>query len=130
MTTNKIKLKNKTVYCRDDTPDSDDSAILSKNNGYHDRKSEISTLSSASNSSAAININSNPLVSPSANQKYDLNSLPKYIFDSDHSQLKSVETILKKISLETFDDSGEVSEYPIEIFENQEHEIQRSISVR
>ncbi len=63
--------------------------------------------------------------------KYNLNSLPKYIFETDHTQLKSVDSILKKIQLtEPFDDCGEVSEYPIEYYENQQHAIERQMSVR
>ena len=111
------------VYCRDDTPDSDDSYIDSKVNGNHSQNSGLTA------SSTPISSN-NSVLSPLASAKFDLNSLPKYIFESDHSQLKSVESVLKKISSDAFDDCGEVSEYPIEYYENQEHAIQRNISVR
>jgi hypothetical protein len=114
------------VYCREDTPDSDDSYLNNNSiiNGNH------SQLLTASSSPTSTNSNNNSKLSPLATAKFDLNSLPKYIFESDHSQLKSVESVLKKISSDAFDDCGEVSEYPIEYYENQEHAIQRNISVR
>ncbi len=59
-----------------------------------------------------------------------LNILPKYIFDAEHSKLKSVDSIIKSIhehdaTLHT----GEVSEYPIEYYENQQHAIQRHMNI-
>lgn len=69
-----------------------------------------------------------------------LNSLPKYIFQTDHSRLTSVNNIIKDIkeqqqqSHETVVDLAnggcEVSEYPIEFIENQAHAINRHISIK
>ncbi len=53
-----------------------------------------------------------------------INQMPKYILD--HSEFKSVETIKKRLNSEN---CAEFTKYPIEIHENQEHAIQRNISV-
>jgi hypothetical protein len=63
-----------------------------------------------------------------------LHSLPKYIFQSEHSGLKSAESLVKKVKEQqtSKDDPTvgaesecEVSEYPIEFYENQQHAIER-----
>ena len=63
-----------------------------------------------------------------------LHSLPKYIFQSNHSGLKSAERLVKKVKEQqtSKDDATvgaesefEVSEYPIEFYENQQHAIER-----
>lgn len=67
-----------------------------------------------------------------------LNSLPKYIFQTDHARLTSVANILKEVkeqqsrdgALNTINDLGEVSEYPIEFYENQQHAIERHMSIK
>jgi hypothetical protein len=53
--------------------------------------------------------------------------MPKYIFE--HNEFKSVETIKKRLNSENIVDHAELPEYPIEEQENQEHAIQRNISV-
>lgn len=69
-----------------------------------------------------------------------LNSLPKYIFQSDHEQLTSVNKYIQDLKDQHGNDSSadlnsadlnsacEVSEYPIEFIENQAHVINRHIS--
>ena len=66
-----------------------------------------------------------------------LNSLPKYIFQTDHSSLKSVKNILKEVEeQQRREDNGllggitEVSEYPIELYEHREHAIERHMSIK
>ena len=60
-----------------------------------------------------------------------LNSLPNYIFESNHNDLESVENIMKQVKLQENHDielcktDYEVSEYPIEYYENQQHAIER-----
>jgi hypothetical protein len=56
-----------------------------------------------------------------------INQMPKYIFE--HNEFKSVETIKKRLNSENIVDHAELPEYPIEEQENQEHAIQRNISV-
>jgi hypothetical protein len=59
-----------------------------------------------------------------------LNTLPKYIFDAEHSKLKSVDSIIKNIQeYDTSLHTGEVSEYPIEYYENQKHAIERHMNI-
>lgn len=69
-----------------------------------------------------------------------LNSLPKYIFQSDHEQLTSVNKYIQDLKeqqaahnsstadLNELGSACEVSEYPIEFIENQAHVINRHIS--
>jgi hypothetical protein len=67
-----------------------------------------------------------------------LNSLPKYIFQTDHgSKLKSVKSILKEVEeQQNREENGvsfglsEVSEYPIELYEHQQHAIERHMSIK
>ena len=66
-----------------------------------------------------------------------LNSLPKYIFQTDHSSLKCVKSILKEVQeQQNREDNGvnfglsEVSEYPIELYEHQQHAIERHMSIK
>lgn len=68
-----------------------------------------------------------------------LNSLPKYIFQSNHARLTSVTPFINEIkeqknldgSSASFPISNdEVSEYPIEIIENQKHAIERHMSIK
>ena len=66
-----------------------------------------------------------------------LHSLPKYIFQSEHSRLKSVTSILKEVKEQQSRDAAlqqaantefEVSEYPIEYYEHQQHAIERQLN--
>lgn len=64
-----------------------------------------------------------------------LNSLPKYIFQSDHEQLTSVNKYIQDLKDQEARESSaglnaacEVSEYPIEFIEHQAHVINRHIS--
>ncbi|CAF0741436.1 unnamed protein product [Brachionus calyciflorus] len=65
-----------------------------------------------------------------------LNSLPKYIFQSNHARLTSVTPFINEIkeqqNLELNDKAidGEVSEYPIELIESQQHAIERHMSIK
>lgn len=65
-----------------------------------------------------------------------LNSLPKYIFQSDHARLASVKNILKESKEQQnreenlTNNFGEVSEYPIEFYEHQQHAIERHMSIK
>lgn len=68
-----------------------------------------------------------------------LNSLPKYIFQSNHARLTSVTPFINEIKEQKNLDgssanfqipSDEVSEYPIEILENQKHAIERHMSIK
>lgn len=66
------------------------------------------------------------------------NSLPKYIFQSDHERLSRVTNIIKDLkeqqaresSADLNFDAGEVSEYPIEFIENQAHVINRHMNIK
>ncbi len=57
----------------------------------------------------------------------NIQQMPKYILEPN--EFKSVETIKKRLCSENIVDHAEISEYPIEEQENQEHAIQRNISV-
>ena len=68
-------------------------------------------------------------------------SLPKYIFQSEHAPLERVKDILNEVkeqqNRESQDihtvgsgDYGEVSEYPIEMYEHQQHAIERHMSIK
>lgn len=66
-----------------------------------------------------------------------LNQLPKYIFQSEHERLKSVKHILDEVKEQQSRDNdplassgGEVSEYPIEYYEHQQHALQRHMSIK
>lgn len=62
-----------------------------------------------------------------------LNSLPKYIFQSEHERLTSVNNIIKDLKEQQDREhmvACEVSEYPIEYIENQAHVINRHISIK
>jgi hypothetical protein len=62
-----------------------------------------------------------------------LNSFPQYIFQNEHERLESVNKIIEEQKknddesrLETA--SCEVSEYPIEFYQNQQHIIDKYMS--
>lgn len=69
-----------------------------------------------------------------------LHSLPKYIFQSDHDRLERVKDIMKDLKgnrnqsseslSELINNDCEVSEYPIEYYENQQHAIHRHMSIK
>lgn len=68
-----------------------------------------------------------------------LNSLPKYIFQSNHARLTSVTPFINEIkeqknldgsSADFQKSNDEVSEYPIELIENQKHAIERHMSIK
>ena len=66
-----------------------------------------------------------------------LNQLPKYIFQSEHDRLKSVKHILQEVQEKQNRENdplenggGEVSEYPIEYYEHQQHALQRHMSIK
>lgn len=67
------------------------------------------------------------------------NSLPKYIFQSEHAPLDKVKEILDEVKEQQNRDSEvhmvngvgyEVAEYPIEMYENQQHAIERHMSIK
>lgn len=109
------------VYCREDTPESDDSCSSSqpKYNG-HEKSNGTNVVDDKANNN---NQNEN-------SSKYPLNSLPKYIFEANLDKLKSVDKILKQTGTERLNDCGEVSDYPIEYYERQQQAIERHMSVR
>lgn len=59
-----------------------------------------------------------------------LNSLPQYIFQNEHDKLDSI----NKLEMKNDDDvtlnmaNSELSEYPIEIHQNQEHIVNKYIN--
>lgn len=62
-------------------------------------------------------------------------SLPKYIFQTEHAPLTMVNNILhnvqeKQAKESMINDAGEVSEYPIEIYEHQQHAIEQLMKKR
>lgn len=61
------------------------------------------------------------------------NNLPKYIFQSEHAALKSVAKFKdqqKNDPLNHLNLGYEVSEYPIEMIESQQHALERHMSIR
>ena len=91
-------------------------------------------------SAAGAGTNLKPTFSQTTMNSHILNSLPKYIFQTDHAALKSVTNILNELKEqlsrdEDFDQIStptiyEVSEYPIAFIENQQHAIQRHMSIK
>lgn len=81
-----------------------------------------------------------PTLSQAMMNSHLLQALPKYIFQSDHESLKSVNNILKEVKEQQNRDDrignigniggGEVSEYPIEHYEHQQHAIERHMSIK
>jgi hypothetical protein len=67
-------------------------------------------------------------------------SLPKYIFQSEHAPLERVKDILNEVKEQqnresdiintTTNGDYEVSEYPIEMYEHQQHAIERHMSIK
>ena len=65
-------------------------------------------------------------------------SLPKYIFQSEHAPLGKVNEILNEVKEQQNRDSEihivngdyEVAEYPIEMYEHQQHAIERHMSIK
>jgi hypothetical protein len=77
-----------------------------------------------------------PTLSQSTMNSHLFNSLPKYIFQSTHAALKSVNSILEEAKeqqrREAAINASEVEsmEYPIEYIENQQHALQRHLSIK
>lgn len=130
------------VSCQDEESESGDEVISEKVNDDDETKSDKSSSSlSSSHNDSGTNIADGGLkqtVSQAMMNSNLLNSLPKYIFQSEHSRLKSVTSILKEVkeqqsrdaALQSITDQCEVSEYPIEFYENQQHAIERHMSIK
>jgi hypothetical protein len=133
---------NTQVSCQDEESESGDEVLSEKVNDDDEIKSDKSSSSlSSSNNDSGTNIADGGLkqtVSQAMMNSNLLNSLPKYIFQSEHSRLKSVTSILKEVkeqqsrdaALQSITDQCEVSEYPIEFYENQQHAIERHMSIK
>jgi hypothetical protein len=104
---------------------------------------DTSTLSTDSGSSEATGGSARDSLKPTFSQatmnSHLLNALPKYIFQTDHAALKSVSTIIAEVkekqsredeSLNRVNSEYELGEYPIELLENQQHAIERHMSIR
>ncbi len=111
------------------------------NDTVSDEKREFhSTLKNCNDESNdnAISYTLKPTISEAMMNSNLLQSLPKYIFQSEHEPLKSVKSILKKAKEDQAKDETpdivnsayEPPEYPIEIYEHQQHALQRHMSIK
>jgi hypothetical protein len=58
-----------------------------------------------------------------------LNSLPQYIFQNKHDCLENVNQIIENQNDNSLENkSSEVSEYPIEFYQNQQHVVNKYLS--
>jgi hypothetical protein len=107
--------------------------------GLAEGQDTVQSLKTAETSSASP-LPMKPTFSETTMNSHLLNALPKYIFQTDHAALKSVSTIIKEVkekqsreeadSLNRVNSEYEVGEYPIEFLENQQHAIERHMSIR
>ena len=127
----------------------DDEADEKVTKNISESSNDDSTVSSLDNSSNELQENPSNLLPKSGHglkqtfseatmNSHLLNSLPKYIFQTDHAALKSVANIINEVkeqqsrdaAMNIIDSECEVSEYPIEFIENQQHAIQRHMSIK
>jgi hypothetical protein len=111
------------------------------NDTVSDEKREFHSTSNNSNDESTNNLSGHtlkPTLSEAMMNSNLLQSLPKYIFQSDHEPLKSVKSILRKAKEDQAKDETpdivnngyELPEYPIEIYEHQQHALQRHMSIK
>lgn len=114
--------------------------LLSNGNNYHDDNNNeeriIGEDNRISGNSGGGGSTLRPTLSQAMMNSNLLNSLPKYIFQSDHERLTSVNEIIKDLKEQQerqqnlTDTACEVSEYPIEYIENQAHVIKRHMNIK
>ena len=102
-----------------------------------DNESETNGSNHLTNGSPKIsnNVSLKPTLSEAMMKSNLYQSLPKYIFQTEHAPLKMVNNILHNVQEQQtkesmISDPCEVSEYPIEIYEHQQHAIERHMSIK
>jgi hypothetical protein len=133
---NKPKNTKNKVSCQNDEDEEADKLNMSNEDNQSDNSmsTDNSTASGSNENGGALK----ETISQAMMNSNLLNSLPKYIFQSEHSRLKSVTSILKEVkeqqsrdaALQSTTSECEVSEYPIEFYENQQHAIERHMSIK